>query len=153
MTKTKLATANEAVPSITNPKRIARYHEMSQHEDGSEHLNPISLVSDVDMHPLSLGEQMLRFVRSPDLLYDFDDSEDFDIDDQDSDRMTAYEDRTHESLRYVKRKKEERIKKQNEEKAEAAQKELDEFAKRYEARRLETDQVATPPAKPPVGEA
>ena len=94
MKKEKLATANEAIPSITNPKRIARYYEMTQHEDGSEHLSPISLVADVDMHPLSLGEQMLRFVRAPDLLYDWDDAKDFDIERDDLDTMTPHEDRT-----------------------------------------------------------
>lgn len=151
MKSTKLPIANEVPPSAYQKEgfkipRAQRYWETAQNVDGSEHLSPISLVADVDMHPLTLGEQLNRFLAAPDFIYD-DDGNDIDLDRDydDTDTMTAHEDRTLLTANELKRRKQERQKVRDAERVKQEQEEMDRFAERLEARRRASDQPPIPP--------
>lgn len=135
-------------PSEYNAYRAQPYKERAIDDNGREVLSPISLVADVDMNPLSLGEQMARFVKSPDFLYDGDDDDDLELPDDDVDPMSQHEDRYLEVTNKLHAAREERREKRRKAREEEEERKLDAYAERLKARKEASDQ---PPA-PPTGE-
>lgn len=149
MSKTKEKEKSLRLPPA---KREPRYFEVWQDEAGGELVSDVSLVSEVDMHPLTTGERMARFLKAPELMGGlFEDLDPLDEDmealDDDGAPMTMHEDRFGVIRDLSSKKKKAAAEKAAAEKAEAEKARLDQFAKDFAALRDVADQPPAP-AKP-----
>lgn len=118
---------------------------------GEEVLSDVSLVAHTDMRPVTLGERIRRYIKTPafaqDQLdeagYHSEDIFDEDIPFEEQLPPTNYEDRYHELKEGLEKIRKEKIEKKKKEREEREKAEKEAFRKRYNELK---DEGATPPA-------
>lgn len=132
------------LPPLMHQPRQPHYWEDWQKPDGSEIVSPVSLVAEVDLYPLSMSEQLERFMRAPD--YDgYDDGEDLpDEVLEGDDIMTPHEDRFRETTAQLKRKQKEKVAVKEKERVEAEKAELERMSKRLDELRKKGAEIPAP---------
>lgn len=134
--------------------REPRYFEKTQDETGREIPNPLSMVASVDMKPLTIGERIDRYLRSPSNRelelsgYGYDD-DDYDFDAPDDTPLSEYEDRTTDILVRAKARSEARNQKAADQKREENRTKLLELQKQLE----DLQKASATPTAPPAPKA
>lgn len=133
------------------------YEAPQLNKDGSEILSDVSLVAIADLRPITLGERIRRYERTPQFLHDqnsldgYDEGDDFSdvLLDRDESPLSQYEDRAEEIRGRIRERK--KAEKAAEKEAAIAKEkaEKDAFRKRYqelqnEAASLNDSEGATP---------
>lgn len=117
-------------------------------KDGRVKVNPTSLVAVVDIRPVTLGERIRRYMRTPQFLQDMNRSDGYDEDDLLIDPheppMSPYEDRAVELAERVKKRKAEEREAEKQRLIDQEKAEKDAFRKRYNEIRREADEPPLP---------
>lgn len=132
--------------------RAVPYWKRALNEDGSEKLNPVSLVATVHLKPLSIGERIQRYLNTPSVAdlqgsdYGYDDLDDMD-DDPNVDPISPHEQRAYElqERSYSRRREEALAKAEADRLKEKERKEA--FRRDYEALRADASEI---PGSPPL---
>lgn len=147
----ELSTQN--VDTSPKPLREPRYFEVAQDDQGREIVSPVSLVAVAHMRPLSIGERVARYMRTPNLQEIHDDL--WDPDDQEEpfsrnvDPMSKHEDRARKAVESSHEKKRKRALQKEEEERKKEEERKAQFRRDMEELR---EKASTPPAPPTDGE-
>lgn len=113
---------------------------------GRVRVSKVSLVGVADIRPVTLGERIRRYARTPQFVQDQYASEGFDEDDLLTDPheipMSPHEDRAMELVQRVKQRKIEEREAEKKRRIDAEKEEKDAFRRRFEELRSEGEQIS-----------
>lgn len=117
-------------------------------KNGALRLSPVSLVAIASMRPVTLGERVRRYQRTPKFLQDQQMLDGYDEEDILFDRhenpLSPHEDRSFELLERVKKRKAEEREADKQSQIEKEKAEKEAFRKRYEEIRRESEEPPLP---------